>query len=158
MNKITKNILLIGFILILILVAILTNKSKNNSRFYLTEKYYNNGSIIKMNSEELSNISNDSFILFTYNSFCGFSKPCEEVFDAVLKRNKIDYITISIDEFKKTKYHETVLFAPSVLIIKDGEIVDYLDAENDNHLKYYQEERDFENWLSGRIYFEKKQV
>ena len=156
MNKTTKNILLIGSIFVIVLFALVAVKNKNNTKFYLTDKYYNEGTAIKMNGDEVNNILNDSFILFTYNNFCGMAKPCEKVFDAVLKEKKIDYITIPIDEFKKTKYYEIVKYAPSVLIIKDGNMVSYLDAENDEHLKYYQNEKDFENWLNGRIYFEKK--
>ena len=104
---------------------------------------------------KVESLENESFLLFTYNSFCGMAKPCEEVFDAVLKKNKIDYISIPIESFRKTKYHDTVKLAPSFLIIKDGKIVSYLDAENDDHIKYYQNEDDFEKWLSNYIFLSK---
>ena len=156
MNKLVKISLLIAIIVLILILLIINGKSKNNTRFYLDDKYYNNGTAIKMNSSELENISSESFILFTYNSACGMARPCEDVFDSVLKDKKIDYITIHFDEFRNTKFYNTVKYAPSVLIIKNGEIIAYLDAEEDKHLDYYQNEKSFESWLRGRIYFNKK--
>lgn len=151
--KKTSKLLISSIVAIFALVLIaVSSQTKNNSKFFVEEKYYNSGEVIKLDSEEIKALSNESFLLFTYNSYCGMAKPCEEVFDAVLKKNKIDYVSIPIDEFRKTKYYDTVKLAPSFIIIKNGVIVAYLDAENDNHLKYYQEETDFEKWLGSHIY------
>ena len=154
MNK--KNIFVIIGIILIIIAIVLTNKNINNTRFYLDEKYYNIGNNEKLKSDELKKIESGSYLLFTYNSFCGMRKPCEEVFDSVLKKNKIDYISMPIDEFKKTSYYSTVKYAPSFIIIREGKIVAYLDAENDNHLDYYQDEKAFEKWLGRYIFLEKK--
>ena len=124
---------------------------KQNEKFKLESKYYNVGE--KIDVKDISDISNESFLLFTYNSFCGMAKPCEEIFHNVLLKNKIDYVSMAIDDFKKTKFHETVKYAPSFLIIEKGEIVAYLDANEDDDLKYYQNEDDFENWLKKYILF-----
>lgn len=152
----TKNKIFISSLFVFIgLILIACNTNKNNTRFYLTDKYYNIGEVLKLDENEVENLSNESFLLFTYNSYCGMAKPCEEVFDAVLKRYRIDYVSMPVETFRKTKYHDTVKLAPSFLIIKNGEIVAYLDAENDNDLDYYQNEDDFESWLRGYIYLEK---
>ena len=156
MNDLLKKILIGIVLLVLIILTILFGNSKNNYRFYLEDKYYNSGDAINVDSKYLEEIDKESFLLFTYNYSCGMTRPCEEVFDKVLKDIKVDYYTISIDEFKKTKYHEIVKYAPSFIIIKNGEIVTYLDAENDNHLDYYQEESSFKNWLNQYIQFTKK--
>lgn len=155
MNKVVKNIPIILIIIIIFILLIISNKSENNLRFYLSDKYYNDGSIIKLNSEDIDSVSSDSFILFTYNNYCGMTRKCDEVFDNVLKKLKLDYVTIPYDEFKKTKYSEVVKYAPSILIIKDGVITSYLDANKDDYLKYYQNEDDFESWLLGRILLKK---
>ena len=154
MNKVVKNAFLIIVAILIFILLLVFGSSKNNTLFYLESKYYNSGNKIKMDSNEIDKISNESFILFTYNSVCGMSRPCEEVFDNVFKELKIDYISIPFDEFKKTKYYDTVKYAPSIIIIKDGEIFAYLDANEDSHLDYYQKESSFKSWLSGRIYFE----
>ena len=40
MNQTTKNILLIGSIFVIVLFALVAVKNKNNTKFYLTDKYY----------------------------------------------------------------------------------------------------------------------
>ena len=155
MKNVVK-ILCVIFVIIILTILLITNgKSKNNSRFYLDDKYYNNGDAIKMTSSEIESLDGENFLLFTYNSACGMARPCEDVFDYDLKEKKLDYITIPFSEFRNTKYYETVKYAPSFIIVKNGEVVAYLDADNDAHLDYYQNEKSFENWLNRRIYFAK---
>lgn len=150
-----NKLLISSIVAIIALVIIAFGSSKNNTVFYLEDKYYNTGEKIELNSEDVNSLSNESFLLFTYNNFCGMAKPCEEVFDSVLKEYKLDYISIPVEEFRKTKYHETVKIAPSFIIVNKGKIVAYLDAEKDDHIKYYQNEKDFEKWLESHIYMKK---
>ena len=152
----TKSRLLISSIVaICALIIIAFNTTKNNTLFYLSDKYYNTGEIIKVDENGINNLSNDSYLLFTYNSFCSMAKPCEEVFDKVLKDNKIDYYSIPIENFRKTIFHDTVKLAPSFMIIKNGKLVAYLDPEKDSDLDYFQNESDFEKWLNSHIYLKK---
>ena len=102
MNKVVKNIIIIAVVIIIFILLIIFGDNKNNTLFYLEDKYYNAGNKISLNSEEVEKLSNESFILFTYNSVCGMSRPCEEVFDNVLKEKNIDYIAISFEEFRRT--------------------------------------------------------
>ena len=60
MNNVVKNISLIVIAIILFVLLIIYGSSKNNTRFHLDEKYYNSGNVIKLNSEELNKISNES--------------------------------------------------------------------------------------------------
>lgn len=156
MNNKTKIIILsIAAITVVILEIILGSnlfKSKKIEKFKLESKYYNTGE--KIDVTNIDDIKDESFLLFTYNSFCGMAKPCEDIFHNVLSKNKIDYVSMLIDDFRKTDFHETVKYAPSFLIIEKGKIIAYLDAENDDDLKYYQNEDDFENWLKKYILFE----
>ena len=59
------------------------------------------------------------------------------------------------DEFKDTYLYDTVKYAPSVIIVHKGKVVAYLDAENDDDLKKYQDTLEFKDWLSNYIYLEK---
>ena len=42
------------------------------------------------------------------------------------------------------------------MIIKNNEIVAYLDANSDEDLNRYQDLEEFESWLDNYIYFSKK--
>ena len=71
------------------------------------------------------------------------------------KNENIEILSMSIDEFKKTSYYKTVKYAPSVLIIEDGKIVTFLDAEKNSDIEKYQDIDKFTEWVSKYIYLTK---
>ena len=56
------------------------------------------------------------------------------------------------DELKNTDVVNTIKYAPSVIIIKEGKIVSYLDAEADEDFDRYQNKKEFNSWLAKYIY------
>ncbi len=72
-----------------------------------------------------------------------------------MKKYNIDFIKIPFSEFKKTNYYETIKYAPSIIIIKNKEIIAYLDANDDKDLNKYQKLEEFESWMDNYIYFGK---
>lgn len=140
----------ISLILIILLLVGCTN-----NKFYLEDKYYQDGAYIDITIDEYNKIKDTSFVLFTYNSFCQFSKPCDEIFEEVMKKNNISFLSMPFSDFRKTNLHDKVSFAPSVIIVKKGKIIAYLDSESDSDLDLYQDSHKFEEWLSKYIYLEK---
>ena len=153
-NKIGFIIALIIFIVIIICVLIF---GSTNGRFYLEDKYYNDKGLVELSSKQVNELvkNKKSFILFSYNNYCSFSKPCTDVFENVSKDKGVEILQIPFDHFKKTSLYKKVKYAPSVMIIKNGKIVDYLDAESDDDKDLYQDEDKFYRWLKKYIYFEK---
>lgn len=148
-----KNKKLIYIVLGVIILGILSFLifNKNDSKlFYLDSKYYNNGEFIQVDS--LNNLKNDTYLLYTYGDFCIFNTPCEDIFKSVMDEYKIDIVKMHYDNFKNTKYHNKVRYAPSVLIIKNGKLIAYLDTEKDEDLNRYQDSLEFKNWLNKYIY------
>ena len=141
-------------VVLLLLTIFLFIGCTNKEVFYLSEKYYNNGDYISISSEEISD--NESYLLYTYNNFCSLPVQCENIFKEVMEKYKIDALLISFDDFKKTKFYNKVKYAPSVIIVKNGEIVAYLDANSDKDLEKYQNTDKFEEWLKKYVYLEKE--
>ena len=83
------------------------------------------------------------------------AKPCEEVFQKFMKKYKIDFLYMKFEEFRNTSFYKTVKYAPSIIVVKKGTIVAYLDAESDEDLNKYQNVDKFEKWLNNYIYFSK---
>lgn len=129
----------------------------SNKQIYLSDKYYNDGEYIEITNNDLENKKDETYILFTYNNYCSFSVPCDEIFKEVMKKYKIDVLSIPFEEFKNSNFHKQVKFAPSVIIVDKGKIVAYLDPESNNDLDKYQDSNKFEEWLDKYIYFNKKQ-
>ena len=120
-------------------------------KFYLDEQYYNQGNFIEITSDNLETLGSQNYVLFTYNNYCAFFVPCDEIFQSFMSQNKIDFLSMSYEEFKKTKLHETVDFAPSVIIVKNWKIVDYLDSEKDKYLDMYQNVEKFGKWIQKYV-------
>ena len=139
-------------VLLLLAIFLLCGCGKKEI-FYLDDKYYNNGDYISVTSEKIDN--NGSYLLYTYNNFCALPVHCENIFKEIMEKYKIDVLSIPFDNFKNTDYYNKIKYAPSIIIIKNGEIISYLDANSDKDLEKYQNADKFEEWLKKYIYLEK---
>lgn len=147
---IKKVLLLLTFI---ILISGCSNtKHYDTNKVVLDDIYYNKGNFININSDYLDNSKHKNYVLFAYNSFCTFQIPCEDIFQEYMTKYKVDFLSINIDEYKKTKLHDTVEYAPTIIIVKDGKIIAYLDAESDDDLNKYQDVKEFEKWINNYIF------
>ena len=142
-------------VLLIIAVFMLVGCTKKIDKFYLEDKYYNIGDYINVNSDEIEQIKNDSMIIYTYNNFCNLPIHCETIFKEFMIENKIDFISIPYDEFKNTSFGKEIAYAPSVLIVNHGKIVDYLEADSDDDYDKYQKVDVFKEWLEEYVYLTK---
>ena len=147
-----KNIFIIIGIIVLITIIISLNFN-SKSKINLSEQYYQYGTIKDITKDELlTKINNkENFILFTNNNFCTFKISCEEIFKESAQELNITILKIPFDEFKTTKLHDTIKFAPSVIIIKEGKIIEYLDPEKNDDLSKYQDKKEFTSWIKEYI-------
>ena len=136
-------------ILLVLVILSMTGCTKENSKFYLNDEYYNAGKLVDIDSKELTNIlkSNDSFILFTFNPYCNFKVSCENVVENFSKNNNITIFKIPFEEFKSTKLYNTIKYAPSIILINKGKIETYLDPNKDEDSIKYQEEKALKDYI-----------
>lgn len=140
--------------IVLIALFLLTGCGKNDdNKFYLDEKYYGLSEFILVDEKDVLELQNkkSSYILFTYNSYCTFQVPCDDIFLDYMKNNNIGFNSISYEDYLKTDLVKTVKYAPSIILINKGNIVAYLDAENDEDLNKYQDTLEFTNWINQYI-------
>lgn len=138
-------------ILILLFLIIITYSFVYNQKVKLDDIYYNNGEYINIDSTYLNNQTHNNYVLFVHNSFCTFKTPCDTIFKQYMKKYKIDFLTINIDEYKKTNFYTQVKYAPTVIVVNNNRIVAYLDAEKDKDLDKYQDVNEFEKWINKFI-------
>jgi len=138
------------FAMIFLACAVLV--SGCTKKFYLDQEFYQtDGEFVNITSEEFTNLDSQNYALFVYNNYCAFSIPCDEIFHQYMKQKHISFLSMSYDEFKNTKLHEQVRFAPSVIIVKNWKIVAYLDPEKDAHLDLYQNVEKFGEWFEKYV-------
>lgn len=151
-----KNKILIMFIIMIALITgiLIVLPINRKDKFYLSKESYGKGEFTSINNEEIENILNNdgSIVIYTYNNYCSLPVSCEEVFKSYEKKYNISFYSISFENFKNTSLYKTVKYAPSVIIVRDGNIVDYLDASDDEDLQKYQNELKFERWINNYIY------
>lgn len=126
------------------------NSKVDEEKFYLKSKYYNEGNLI-----ETTKLPKENYILYLYNDSCVFSNECKVVFMDFARKYKIDMLAIDFQNFKNTEFYKKVKYAPSLILVRDGKIVTYLDAESDEDLDKYKDEEKLEEWVSNFIYLSK---
>ena len=100
---------------------------------------------------EICTIYKENFILYTYNNFCTFKVSCDEIFNESIKELNITILKIPFDEFKTTSLYNEVNYAPSVILIKEGKIIEYIDPEKNDDLSKYQDKKEFISWIKEYI-------
>lgn len=140
-------------ILLVLVILSMTGCIKENNKFYLNDEYYNDGKLVDIDNKELTNMlkSNDSFILFTYNPYCNFKVSCESIVEEFSKSNNITIFKIPFEEFKNTKLYNTVKYAPSIVLINNGKIENYLDPNKDEDSIKYQDEKALKDYIEMYI-------
>lgn len=98
--------------------------------------------------------SKETFILtFDEGHKCGAeaeSDPRGFMFDIAYKYNIYVY-DVGMDVYKKTRLYQTVKYAPGVIIYSNGKILAYTDAESNDHMKLYESEKAFKEWLTKYV-------
>ena len=143
--------------ILLVLLSILLLTGCKQEKFYLEDKYYENSNLIEPTTEEVNELFNnkESFAAFVYTPGCISCAEFEKVTDEFRKENNIVFYHIKSEVSKETKIHEKVIYSPSAILVKDGEIIAYLDATSDKDLDVYKSKDNFKSWLEKYIYLEK---
>lgn len=144
-----------GILLSIVLFCGCTN-NKNENLLYLKEDFYKENKLITKTSDEINNLKkdNNTYLVYTYNNYCTMKIPCEEIFKSIMEKNNFSMYSIPFKDFKNTFLYDTVKFAPSVIIVSNGKIIDYLDASKDDDLEKYQNDKEFEKWLKKYLVLE----
>lgn len=139
---------------IIIIMCLLLTACTNSSKFSIEKEYYKESKFINVKSEDIEKLKENkkSFIVFTYNNYCILETPCDEIFKKVMDKYSLSFLYLPYEEMKNTFIYNEVKMAPSVILIKEGKIVAYLDAESDEDLPKYQDVDEFDKWLNSFIF------
>ena len=147
-------ILIMAFLSALVVVSFLyliNNDNKKEEKFYLDNQYYDSNEFIEIDLEEYEKIKNNTYVLYVFNNFCNLPIPCHDIFEQYMKEKNVAFLSMKYEDFKNIDLHDKVRFAPSVIIVKNGKIIDYLDSEKDEDLKKYQDAKEFGKWIEKYI-------
>lgn len=87
------------------------------------------------------------FLLFVYQSSCSTSDDFEAVLEDFSKERSISILTTNFTALKQSHLVEGLKYYPSAVIYRDGQVVDFLDADSDADLPAYESIDGFTTWL-----------
>ena len=70
-----------------------------------------------------------------------------------MQKYNISFLSMPFKEYRNISLYNEVKYAPSIIIVENGKIVDFLDAEKDDDLDKYQDVKEFEEWINKYVYF-----
>lgn len=150
----SKKVLIGIIVLICVVLILLLMPIHKNTKFYLDDKYYNtNEGLIIINENDIEKLIQDksSFVVFTYLPYCTLKVPCDIIFEQFLTNHKMSFYSIPYDEFSNVELFKEIKYAPSVVLVKKGKVIAYLDANKDEDLNKYQDVEDFDKWITSYI-------
>ncbi len=147
--KIILPILLIGVVLSLFFIL----KPKKQV-FELEEKYYGENKITEIEGPELEKLINEkeSFAIFVYQPMCITSSDFESVLNEFLKENKISIYKIAFSKLKELKVGDKINYYPSFILFENGKRIDFLEANKNEDLRFYESKEGFKDWFTKYIH------
>ena len=158
--EMNKKFLWVIPVLLLIPIIIVIFKNMPKQKFYLEDKYYGNSEFTTIESNDLNKLMNnkESFALFIYQPACVTSSDFEQVLYDFTQSNNIKIYKIAFSDIKNTKLNESIKYYPSFAIFNKGQMVDYLDANSDDDLKYYKSKVEFEKWFTNYVLLKETEI
>ncbi len=160
-----KIFIIIPIILVLIVLIYLTinfiQPDNKDNKFYLDDKYYNENTSNSFKEIELSDFekmsnNKETFALFVYQPLCETSAGLEEIVKKFQSEYQIQFYAIAFSKIKDSPKCSYLKYYPSFIIIKDGEMVDYLDANDNDDIKYYKSYDSFTKWFTTYVKLKSK--
>ena len=158
--EMNKKFLWVIPVLLLIPIIIVIFKNMPKQKFYLEDKYYGNSEFTTIESNDLNKLMNnkESFALFIYQPACVTSSDFEQVLYDFMQSNNIKIYKIAFSDIKNTKLNESIKYYPSFAIFNKGQMVDYLDANSDDDLKYYKSKVEFKKWFTNYVLLKEAEI
>lgn len=143
-----KKVVKIVFCILLFMVVGCKNKM-----FSLDEKYYKEASLNEIQYKELNKLidNKESFGVFIYQPLCETSSGFESVLNNFIKQYQMSFYKVAYSDIKNIDLGKKIKYYPSFIIYKEGEIVDYLEADKDEDTNIYKNIEDFKSWLSSYV-------
>lgn len=118
--------------------------------FILTAEYYGAGEVRAINAGEFARLMTEkqSFVVILRMVVCPAEFPITTVAKTLAEEEKVTFLELTEAEFKQTELAQKVKYLPSAVIVHEGEVVDFLDAEDDADVEYYKSAVGLKRWLT----------
>ena len=114
--------------------------------------------LIELSTETYEEIidNKESFVIFIYQPMCVTSNNFESVINEFMKKNNISIYKMKYSFMLETNLKDYINYYPSFAIIKNGKLVDHLDANSNEDINMFKNLNDFTNWFEKYVLKESK--
>ncbi len=93
-----------------------------------------------------------SFVLYVSLPICnGDAAKFKQYVLDFQHREKVSFYYLTSDYIKDSLVYETVKYFPSVIIVKEGKIINYLKYDSDEDIEYYKSYDGFSKWFKSNV-------
>ena len=159
MTKKTRNktiiFSIIGLVVCVGAAALVFLLTQGGGRVRLDEEYYGKSEILDLNKDGYEELiaQKKSFVVMTDETTCVTSKRMRERMLEMPENLHFSYYLLPWRDALASSLHDKVKFMPSIAIIKQGEVIAFLDAESDADKDAYNEPEALQAWLEQYIEF-----
>ena len=123
-----------------------------DNRFRLDEDAYGKSEWVSIGDSEYNQLIADkhSFVVFVDKPGCIKTADMSDW----MKELNFKYYDLQWAYAKNTSLHEYIKYTPSVALVRDGEVVDWLDPDSEEDKEFYDSPEAFREWLKKYIKFD----
>ena len=135
---------------IALLISSLTSK-----QFRLEDEYYGESESMLIDKDEYERLISEkkSFIVMIDKPGCLKTAEMSVSLSGFPDDMQFKYYHLYWDEAKESSLHEKVKYTPSVALIHEGEVVDWLDADAKEDEPLYNDSKALQDWIREYILF-----
>lgn len=149
-SSITAAILLaIGGIVLFIAI------NRDDIPFRLDDEYYTSSEAVTIEKDEYEKLMKDekSFLVMVDKPGCVTTAEMRDNMSAFPTDMQFKYYRMMWNDVKESSLHEYIKFAPSVAIIRKGEVKAWLQADKDEDGEYFNSAEALQRWIRKYIIF-----
>lgn len=122
-------------------------------KFEFDDELYGRAELIEIDAAGYDELvaKKASFGLLVYQPLCTASYEFTQIVTAFTEAEQVSFYQIPFSQLKETALAEVVKYYPSFVLVREGEVVDALDAESDEDTAIYKEQTAFYDWLTGYV-------
>lgn len=154
-----KHIVIIAISLTLFFAAAATIAllipSLTSKQFRLEDEYYGESESMLIDKDEYEQLISEkkSFIVMIDKPGCLKTAEMSVSLSGFPDDMQFKYYHLYWDDAKESSLHEKVKYTPSVALIHEGEVVDWLDADAKEDEPLYNDSKALQNWIREYILF-----
>ena len=123
----------------------------------LDSEYYGTSEMLSLDKDTYEQMLKDrkSFVVMVDNAGCVTTARMREMMANMPEDLGFKYYQLMWPEAMESSLHNYVKYYPSIVIIDNGQVMYYLQADADEDSKYYNDTEALQQWLKERVDFRK---